>query len=238
MAKLNRETLKNYFSSGQRPSGETFKDLIESTVNILDDDFSEKSDAAIKVAADGDAREVISIYKQSGDPLPDWTISAEINGDLVISRRKSEEQFRSSIVFKDNGDIELNGKNTWISGSRKGTAALPQPADGKWHTITEELTGINMLEVTATYSTDSGKHSTLIAWASHCFGRRRKIKRIRPRTFFFWTNKIRIRWVRVKDKNGHKTKCVLQVRTRYNCGKNSRIQCSITQLWNNSDMPD
>ena len=90
------------------------------------------------------------------------------------------------------------------------------PADGKWHAITDGLEGINMLEVTASYSTDSGKHSTLIAWASCCFGKRRKISRIRPKTFFFWTNKIRIRWVRVKDKNGHKTKCVLQIKTRYN----------------------
>ena len=238
MAKLNRETLKKYFSSGQRPSGETFKDLIESTVNILDDDFSEKIDAPIKVAADDNAREVISIYRQSGEPSPDWTISVETSGDLIISRRKSEEEFRSSIVLKDDGDIELNGRNTRISGSRKGTATLPQPADGKWHPITEELTGIAMLEVTATYSTASGRHSTLIAWASHCYGRRRKIKRIRPRTYFFWNNKLRMRWVRVKDKNGHKTKCVLQIKTRYRCSGNSSIQCSITQLWNNSDMPD
>lgn len=238
MAKLNRETLKNYFSSGQRPSGDTFKDLIESTVNILDDDFSEKPDAAIKVAADGDDRDVISFYKQSGEPSPDWTISVETCGDLLISRRKNDEQFRSSIVFKDDGDIEINGRNTWISGSRRGTAMESLPADGKWHAVTDNLTGINMLEVTATYGTPSGRHSTLIAWASSCFGKRRKIKRIRPATFFFWTNKIRIRWVRVKDKNGHKTICVLQLKTRYDAGKNSSIQYSITQMWNNSDVPD
>jgi hypothetical protein len=238
MAKLNRETLKNYFSSGQRPSGDTFKDLIESTVNILDDDFSEKPDAAIKVAADGDDRDVISFYKQSGEPSPDWTISVETNGNLVISRHENDDQFRSSIVFKDDGDIEINGRNTWITGGRRGAAVQSIPADGKWHSITEGLTGISMLEVTAAYSTGSGKHSTLIAWASCCFGKRRKIERVRPKTFFFWTNKIRIRWVRVKDKNGHKTKCILQIKTRYSGGKNSNIQCSITQLWNNSDLPD
>ncbi|MHA3787026.1 hypothetical protein ACX0HA_02355 [Flavobacterium hauense] len=238
MAKLNRETLVNYFSSGQRPTGEAFKNLIESTVNILDDDFSEKPDAAIKVAGDGNEREVISFYRQSGEPSPDWTICVENNGDLVISRRQNEDQFKSSITFKDDGDIEINGRNTWISGGRRGEALEIVPADGKWHNIKENLTGINMFEVTAAYSAASGKHSTLIAWATHCFGKRRKIRRIRPRTFFFWTNKIRIRWVRVKDTNGHKTKCTLQIRTRYNCGKNSSIQCSVTQLWSNSQMPD
>jgi len=238
MAKLNRETLKNYFSSGQRPSGETFKDLIESTVNILDDDFSEKPDAAIKVAADGNERDVISFYKQSGELSPDWTMSVETNGDLTISKKGNDSKFRSSVIFKDNGDIEFNARNTWTTGSRRGSTLQEVPADGKWHAISEPVTGVNMFEVTATYSTASGKHNTLIAWANCCSGKRRSIKRVRARTFFFWTNKLRIRWVRVKDKNGHKTKCVLQIKTRYSCGKDSSIQYSKTQLWSGGEMPD
>ncbi len=238
MAKYNRETLKKYFGSGERPSANSFEHFIDSTVNILDDQFSQKADAPIKVAADGDKRDVISMFRESGGAGADWTISVDTTGDLRISSRKEDEQFRSSLVFKDNGDIEINGRNTWISGSRKGAPVIPQPADGKWHSITEPLSGINILEVTAAYSTGSGKNNTLVAWASQSFGRKRKIRRLRSRSFFFWNNKLKIRWVRVKDKNGHRTKCVLQIRTKYNCGPNSRIQCSITQLWDNSETPD
>lgn len=237
MGKYNRDTLKKYFGSGERPSADSFSHFIDSTVNIVDDQFSEKADAAIKVAAEGEKRDVISIYKESGGEIADWTMSVETNGDMVIRRRRDEEKFRSSLVFKDNGDIELNGRNTWISGGRKGKPATSLPADGKWQNIMPSLTGVNILEITAVYTSESGKSGTLVAWASCCFGKRRKIRRMRARTFF-WNNKLKIRLVRIKDKNGHKTQCMLQIRTRYKCSPNSRIEYSISQLWNNSDIAD
>lgn len=229
MAKLNRESLKNYFASGERPSGEYFANLIDSTVNILDDDFSERSDEAIKVAGDGEQRAVISILKESGDKESAWEVAIEKEGDLSISQMKKDKEFRSSLVFKNSGDMELKAKDILVNGVRKWGTEARYPADGNWNDITEELEGCDIIEITAIYNSPSGKHNTLLAWASHCSGKKKKIKRIRPCSFF-WNNKLKIRWVKIKDKTNKKTKGVLQLRTRYNSGSDSYIKCTVTHL--------
>ena len=83
MGLQNRQTLKGYFSAGQRPTDENFKDLIESTVNILDDGFTKRNSSAIQVAPGADAREVISIMSDPGAVLPEWIVSLETTNGLV-----------------------------------------------------------------------------------------------------------------------------------------------------------
>ena len=50
MAIRNRNTLIEGFSKGQRPTADDFKNLIDSTVNILDDGFSKDAQSGIKLA--------------------------------------------------------------------------------------------------------------------------------------------------------------------------------------------
>jgi len=44
MALLNRQSLINYFKKGSAPSERHFADLIESTVNIVDDGISREGE--------------------------------------------------------------------------------------------------------------------------------------------------------------------------------------------------
>lgn len=231
MAVQNRQTLQNYFSSGQRPSGKQFEDLLDSVVHIHDEVIKKSKDHVIEVTPAEKSRDVISILGKPGD-APGWAFSLQENGDLAVSEIKGGNGL-ASLVFKTNGDIEMHGNNIITAGSRKGIST-EHAADGKWHTVAKGLEGVNALEIVAVYTAGKGKCSTLIAWASHSCGRRRKIRQMRPGTFF-WNNKIRIRWVRVKDTDGHKTLCDLQIKTRYKAGDGALIKCSTTTLWGHQE---
>jgi hypothetical protein len=227
MAVQNRQTLRNYFSSGQRPSGKQFEDLLDSVVHIHDEVIKKSKDHVIEVAPAEKSRDVISILGKPGE-APGWAFSLQENGDLAVSEIMGGKGL-ASLVFKTNGDIEMHGNNIITAGHRKGVCT-EYAANGEWHTVAKGLEGVNVLEIIAAYTGSKGKSSTLMAWASHCCGRRRKIRRMRPRTFF-WNNKIRVRWVRVKDAHGSKTLCDLQVKTRYKAGDGTLIKCSTTTLW-------
>jgi len=53
MALLNRQSLINYFKKGSAPTERHFADLIESTVNIVDDGISREGGDGFKVTPVG-----------------------------------------------------------------------------------------------------------------------------------------------------------------------------------------
>ena len=65
MAKKNRNTLKNYFKNGSVPSQDQFGDLIDSTLNIIDEGFDKTLADGLKVSQFGDTGKLMSFYKDS-----------------------------------------------------------------------------------------------------------------------------------------------------------------------------
>jgi len=72
----NRETLKNFFRQGSLPTEEHFGDLIDSTLNIIDDGFSQSADNGIEITRLGTKQRLISFFSQP-EEQPDWSIGCD-----------------------------------------------------------------------------------------------------------------------------------------------------------------
>jgi hypothetical protein len=235
MAIRNRNTLIEGFSKGQRPTADDFKNLIDSTVNILDDGFSKDAQSGIKLAPISEQEGTVMTFLQNmtDDIGGRWEFDI-LNNNLRISQVK-EGVKGQLILLKQNGEIEIGRegcdiqiKGTLHSEQRAGkTVTEPLIADGTWQDLTPYLEGIYALEVVCVMGKRrTGKHAILVAHATHCFGAKPRIRKIRSH-FGIFGNKLKLRWVR-KDRA-----CKLQVRTRFKLGTDIPIYGYYTSLWDN-----
>lgn len=233
MPKRNRKTLKESFRQGRKPTQQDFENLIDSTINILDDGLSKRADTGIGLAPLQGNETVMSIYREPGDDKAAWQIAVDTRtGNLKIGQH-TENGITSLLTLRTDGHLELGEASGQIHianqlnmPGRKGSFRQDHiPADGKWHDITEDLEGCWALEVVAgAGKRHTGKHAILVATAIHCFGKRPKIHKTQSHYGSFG-NKLNLRWV----KNGFK--CKLQLRSRFDYGEDIQIHYHISRLW-------
>lgn len=236
MPKRNRQTLKESFRQGKKPSQQDFENLIDSTINILDDGLSKRADTGIGLAPLQGNDTVMSVYREPGDEKAAWEIAIDRKtGNLKIGRWE-EEGMASLLTLRTDGHIELGEEagevhfpgQTEMAGRKGSFLKGSVLANGKWQDITPELEGCWALEVVAGCGRrHTGKHALLVATAIHCFGRQAKIKKTRSH-YGMYGNRLCIRWVR-KDFT-----CKLQVKTLFHYGEEIKINYHISRLW---DMP-
>jgi hypothetical protein len=166
--------------------------------------------------------------------------------------RSEEEATPPSVTMAPEGKIgintsdpqfELDVKGTVRSEGRIGTNPTGSqfvPADGNWHSITEELNGCQAFEVMAGVGKKkTGRYALMHATVINTFN---------PKGFFFnflylkrrirytqayynsLADKLRLRWY--GDKNGY----FLQLRSNTNYGEGIRIRYHLTKLWFEEDM--
>ncbi|MDR1679406.1 MAG: hypothetical protein LBR81_06455 [Prevotellaceae bacterium] len=231
MAKRNRQTLKESFRQGKKPSEEDFENLIDSTMNILDDGFSKNPETGIALAPMLDKGTVLSVFMEMSDTKPQWEIAITPERSLEI-RSCCSEQSVPMLTLGSDGSVRIGekGKTTQLSGTlqmpvREGSLYSGLvPANGRWQDITPDLDGCQALEIVAAASKrQTGKHAVLVATATVCFGKRTKIQRIRSH-FGFFGHKICIRW----KKNG--TRARLQIKTLLNYGEEIPVRYHVTGL--------
>lgn len=236
MAIRNRNTLISGFSKGQRPTADDFKNLIESTVNILDDGFAKDAQTGIKLAPISEQEGTVMTFLQSmTDDGGRWVIDV-IEHDLRISR--VQENVKHPVLqLRQSGEMEFGDpespvtiQGTLNAGQRSGKKVDKQiPADGRWHDLTDYLEGVHALEVVCVMGKrHTGKHAVLLAHATHCFGSKPRIHRIRSH-FGVFGNRLMLRW----HKSRNERACKLQVRTRFKIGPDFFIHGSVTSLWDN-----
>lgn len=227
MAKKNRQTLKNYFKPGERPTYDAFSDLIDSSVNILDDDFSNVQDTALKVTGNNERRSAISIFSQPDDREPIWNIDISKEGDLMFSNGEG----KNKLILSSDGNVKLNSKTIYLNGENvvQGMGGKCE-ADGKWHFLSSDFSHINMFEINAIYISTKNRSTTLLnAFASHCNGRKRIIRKIKPFTFF-WQNKLKMKWIKVKNRKEGTVIYKLAIRSKFS-NKDAKIHYRIRQIW-------
>jgi hypothetical protein len=241
MAKRSRKTLKNYFQEGKRPTEKDFEDLIDSTLNTLDDGFSGSPQIGIGLAPLSQNGTIISTYRHPGDANPVWEIAINRdNADLQIKR--CNENIAQPVITlkhdqKKNSTQEIRFDGIVCSPARKGTYKCGTvPANGQWHDIIGDgdrmQDGCWAFEVVAGCGERSkGRYALVVATALHCFGNNPKIHKVRSH-FGYFGNKIGMRWLKVKDKFS----CKLQVKTRSSYGEDAMIHYQITNLWDNPFM--
>ncbi|MDR3061990.1 MAG: hypothetical protein LBU57_07750 [Dysgonamonadaceae bacterium] len=238
----NRETLKNYFRQGERPTQQAFEELIDSTLNILEDGISGSPPIGIGLAPLTEEGVVISVFRSAGDQKTMWEIAIEKkNGDLQI-RHCDDENSQPVLTIKHREDVQHKAQDILINGTlnspgRKGNYKTGKvPADGKWHDMLGEASrleeGCWAFEVVAGCGErNKGKYALLVATALHCFGNRPRIRKVRS-NFGLFGNKICLRWRKVKDKFA----CRLQIKTSFRYGEGTMIEYQISRLWDNPAM--
>jgi len=271
MTKQDRATLKSFFRSGALPSAEQFRDLIDSSVNQVDDGFAKTDIDGLRLNSVGSSRTVLSLYQGLGTPKPSWVIehgqepgALHLRPDLgkaaldipdTVQGHDAPETPREGMSFTRDGRLGVNQQNpAWrldVGGvarmqGRIGVHShkIPHvPADGKWHDITQALTGCQALEIMAGAGGDrmKGRYSMVHAIAMNAFHPRNPIlnwlfqrRGIKTQTAMYgsYADRIKLRWV--ADEKQHHFR--LQLRTNANFGPEKVVRYYITQLWFDSLM--
>jgi hypothetical protein len=239
MPQRNRQTLKESFRQGKKPGEQDFENLIDSTLNILDDGFSKMPETGMGLAPLLDKGTVISVFKELADSKPQWEIAINQERNLEIRRCESDgNKFIPVLVLKPDGSIELGeeSRKTILKSSlqilvREGNLYRGSvPADGYWHDITEDLDSYQALEIVAyTGIRHSGKHAILVATATVCFGAHPKIRKTSS-YYGSYGHKICLRW----EKSKYDFKAKLQIKTVFKYDDETKIQYHITGLINDN----
>ena len=255
MAKKNRSTLKRYFHEGALPSEDQFGDLIDSSLNTIDEGFDKTPENGLEITLVGDHERLISFFRTSASKDVLWSINYDKEQDrLLIKKPDTEAQTPPAMTFTGDGKVGVNKINpayaldvegVIASHGRIGANPTNQktvPADGEWHNITGALTGCHALEVMAGVgSKGTGRYSLMSAVALNTFNPHGLLfnflnlkKRIKYHQAYYLSriNRIKLRWF------GKGEEYYLQMRTNCNCGAGIQIRYYITRLWFDEDMSE
>lgn len=228
----DRNTLKEYFKSGNAPTEEQFAELIDSMPNI-------REDGVVRTARDGIAfysREGhdtwASFYgnapegadafggEGSGGALPCWTLAAGQNKELILK----DETGKSVLVIAQGRTISPAVEPD------AGDACRMMPADGYWHDLPieakagRESYGCRVYRILAVYHRGKTCCRMAEAEASHCGGGQLRLSSPQKR-WGIWRGPICLRW---KRKNGG---LFLQMRGRRMY--EGTIRYRMTEVWKN-----
>lgn len=252
MAMKDRNTLKNYFKKGNLPSQANFENLIDSSVNKIDDGFSKTEDEGLMLANPGSSEKIISLYENIEDEYAQWAL--ELNKAdsknpgpqaalSFVAPNAEPGKDAAVLTLVKKGKIGINQPdpqydlhvNQWIaSKGRVGTynACQEIPANGNWHRIVENLNYCQGFEIVArTGIKNTGKHVVIHAIAMSAFGDSHSTIRVTGARYSFWRKlRIELRWT------GDTFKYHLEMRCKQNLGADTKIKYHITQLWSDEDM--
>tara|TARA_B100001113_G_C21119546_1_gene626805 strand:+ start:614 stop:1372 length:759 start_codon:yes stop_codon:yes gene_type:complete len=169
MAIKNKETLKNYFKKGGVVSEKHFIDLIDSSINVIDDGIDIDPNNGLKLNPIGIFSRIISFFRKKSQKSPDFTLNTNFDNKEGLSINGVSDNPIIKVTNKNRVGVNTNNPeyNLEVNGtlgvrSRIGTYSKGNvPADGVWHKIISNLDGINAFEVIAhaSGSVNSGYYS-------------------------------------------------------------------------------
>ncbi|MCR9173732.1 MAG: hypothetical protein NXI10_14615 [bacterium] len=247
MALKDRDTLKNLFKKGNLPSENSFADVIDSTINKIDDGFSKSMKDGLMLSPVGKSKKVLSIFNKVTDSEAQWSMETEDGAGLGQNEKqlhfKTGENDTKLFTLSDQQRIGISNANPQHSLDVNGTIAARArignrsdnnlaPADGEWHTIVSGLNYCNMFEVVArTGIINSGKHAMLHAIAMSSYGNSSaRVKHTYVRFSWWRPLRIKLRWT------GETYNYSLQIRTTKNLGAETKIKYFVTELWSDSNI--
>ncbi len=239
---LNRGTLKNLFSNGNRPTEGSFAKLIDSTVNKVEDGFSKDESNGLMLSPEGTSIKLASFYKSIADnPLWSIQLGKEEKKQGLNFTEPGEESDETRLYIQAGGNVGIGTNDPQhklhVNGylgvdGRIGTFLTGEvPANGQWQTIIPDLSGCNAFELIAKAGKKGeGMYGLTYATAVNTFGKKqcRSIRKTQSR-FGAWRNKITVRW------QGSTYDYSLQVRTKRNYGDGVNIQFYVSKLWSDED---
>lgn len=261
MALRKRQTLKNYFQSGSLPMEENFHDLIDSTLNTVDDGFSKSSESGFTIASLGKHDGLLGFSRDSNPRHIIWSVSYSDRNELrfgnpdsgktalTLSANAVDESDSVNTLDAAAGRVRV-GVNTETPGHTLDVAGTIRshgrigsdldgensvPADGRWQDVTESLDGCHALEIMAGAADPTkARYALMRAFAQNTFN---------PSGWFFnFLNlKRRIRYDHACYRSladrirlrwtGDEHDYRLQIKTRTNYGAGAVIRYYVTRLW-------
>lgn len=165
--KQTRNTLKNYFKAGRKPSQQDFSDLIDSNLNMIDEGIEKTPEEGLILSQLGSGN-LLSLDKKD-DKAKTWTVRLDKENALSIGFAGEECLLRlaqnGEVCFYRDGVVLVRNRETEthdihvtgdiISSGRKGgfkscdQVKTPILANGKWHDLIKNISGCNSFEIMA-----------------------------------------------------------------------------------------
>lgn len=201
MTKQDRTTLKAYFRDGALPTAKHYRDLIDSSVNQVEDGFEKTPADGLILTSVGASPKLLSLYNGLGAAHPSWTLEhGDAPGSLHFRQGKGPEADRPStgaahtagghaMSLTADGRLGVNvaepGYRLDVDGVARMSGRIGQPspgyatvpADGLWHDITDAITGCQAFEIMAGAGgeKEKGRYSLLHAIAMNTYHPRNPI---------------------------------------------------------------
>ena len=255
MAKKNRSTLKHYFRKGALPSEDQFNDLIDSSLNTIDEGFDKSPENGFEISLVGDHSHLISFFKTAAVKDAVWSIDYDREQDrLLIKKPHADTTTPAAMTFCGDGHVGVNKIDPAYALDVGGVVAAhgriganpdkqkTVAADGRWHNITGALSGCHAIEVMAGVgSKGTGRYALMNALAINTFNPGGWLfnflnlkKRIKYQQAYYLArgNRIKLRWL---SEGEH---YYLQMRTICAYGGEVKIRYYLTSLWFDEDMSE
>lgn len=247
MPRQDRKTLKGIFKRGEMPSEASFADLIDSTLNIIDEGLNKNPAAGLQLSQLLDGR-LISFYRNTRCEAPNWFMRLDGDDSRLSFSHDAGNETRDVLTLApidDTGSaaVELGvGINnnrpahaldvTGVVAShgrigRKGAQRVA--ADGQWHPITDVLSGCNAFEVMAGVGgqDSDGKYALMHAIALSTFNSKNHIT-YHQAYFKARCNRVELRWRKAGERPFDYR---LELRTGCKYGDDVSVAYYLTQLW-------
>ena len=105
MPLINRKTLKNYFKKGGLPTENNFIDLIDSTINSIDDGIHITKQDGLKLYKSGISSKLLSFFKNPSQKSSDIDFNLDKND---IPGFSIDNPDRTIIKINNEGNIGIN----------------------------------------------------------------------------------------------------------------------------------
>jgi len=260
MPRRNRKTLKNYFGMGALPTQSHLEDLVDSTLNIIEDGFSRSAANGVEISLVGEQSRLLSFFREAQLDHPDWAITCEAqSGNLNFVHAGSQHSQDAStqsqdaetqvLTLTDEGRVGINAPNPEfdldVNGTVRSIGRFGQsgfvPADGQWHAVTAKLDGCHALEIVAGVGLagkKKGRYALLHAVAMNAFNPTGWLfnflnakKNIRCTHAWYLSRADRMKLRWVKADSALSHAYRLELKTARSYGDGTKVQYSIIELW-------
>ncbi len=243
MGIFNRSSLKGFFQKGRVPTEEHFSNLIDSSINKIDDGFTKSIENGLKLSPLGDSKKLISFYDDIKNKNSLWDISLNPN-ETAKGLSISEEKGGSRLFLQRGGNVgigtlapkhQLDVYGSVGMSNRIGTfqAQSEIAADSEWHIIINDLTGCHAFEIVAKVAgiKKRGKYAIAHAIAVSAFDSRSNTIRVTQSHYGMFWHRLRFRW---RHAEGGKYRLEMSTSDHYGTdleNKVVQIKYHITSLW-------
>jgi len=249
MPRQDRKTLKSIFRKGEMPTETAFADLIDSMLNIIDEGMNKTPAAGLQLSQLVDGR-LASFYRNTRREPPNWFMRLDGDDSRLSFGHENEAGETEDVltmaplgeagvdtcamgvgVNKTHPAYALDVGGTVASHGRVGQKGKRGVrADGKWHPVTDVLSGCNAFEVMAGVGghDDDGKYALMHAIALSTFNSHNHIT-YHQAHFKARCNRLELRWRRAAG--GRPFDYQLEMRTGCVYGDDVWVSYYLTQLW-------